>query len=210
MIQVPHSRKSLEPRAPAQSCHTNDAVHRLHVPRQGWSISSSRWQVAQTIVACLALHLAIYPSRTLLLTRTRQQEPKNLAQYWIPEDALAETSTRVCVERSVLVLTAAECREEMEKLLPTMMLPSEQNPSEHEEQFLFQDPAHPCRRAVVKQELADVRRSHKLDVKRNAYESQGEQTYKTSARSSVEKLSIKSIFNVHTVPELFETKFGTR
>ena len=40
---------------------------------------------------------------------------------------------------------------------------------------------------------------HRPDVHRNAYESQGEQIYKTGARSSVEKLSIKSIFNVHTV-----------
>ena len=57
---------------------------------------------------------------------------------------------------------------------------------------------------------------------RNAYESQEEQVYKTSARSSMEKVPIKSIFNVHTVfaslpatilkvnPELCETKFGTR
>ena len=88
--------------------------------------------MASTIVACLVLsaggmHLAIYPSRILLLTRTRQQELKNLAQYentkvgtepnWIPEDVTAETSTRVCVERSVVVLTAAEYRKEMEKPL---------------------------------------------------------------------------------------------
>ena len=103
-----------------------------------------------------------------------------------------------------------------------MMLPSEQNLGEYEEHFVFQDPDHPYRRAVVKQELTDVRRSHRLDVHRNAYESQGKQIYKTSARSSVEKLSIKSSFNVHTVlaslpattlrvnPELYETKFGTR
>ena len=53
---------------------------------------------------------------------------EDLAQYentktgtepdWIPEDVLAETSTRVCVERSVLVLTSAEYRKEMEKPLP--------------------------------------------------------------------------------------------
>ena len=53
---------------------------------------------------------------------------EDLAQYentkagtepdWIPEDVLAETSTRVCVERSVPVLTAAEYRKEMEKPLP--------------------------------------------------------------------------------------------
>ena len=73
----------------------------------------------------------------------------------------------------------------------------------------------------MKQELADVCRSHKLDVHGNAYESQSEHIYKTSARSSVEKMSIKSIFNVHTVlaclpatmlrvnPQLNETKFGT-
>ena len=52
---------------------------------------------------------------------------EDLAQYentkagtepdWIPEDVLAETPTRVCVERSV-VLTAAEYRKEMEKHLP--------------------------------------------------------------------------------------------
>ena len=64
------------------------------------------------------MHLAIHPSRILQLTRTRQQEEKDLAQdkntkagtepHWIPEDVLAESSTRVCVERSVLVLTAAE------------------------------------------------------------------------------------------------------
>ena len=84
--------------------------------------------------------------------------------------------------------------------LPMMMPPSEQNPSDSEEHFVLQDPAHPCRRAAVKQKLADVRRSHKLDVKRSAYESQGEHIYKTSARSSVEKLSIKNIFNIHTVP----------
>ena len=51
----------------------------------------------------------------------------------------------------------------------------------------------------MKQEFADVLRSHRLDVHQNAYESQGEQIYKTSARCSVEKLSIKSILNVHTV-----------
>ena len=103
-----------------------------------------------------------------------------------------------------------------------MMLPSEQNPGECEEHFVFQDPDHLYRRAVVKQELADVRRSHRLDVHWNAYESQGEQIYKTGVRSSVEKFSIKSIFNVHTVlaslpatllrvnPELHDTKFGKR
>ena len=80
--------------------------------------------------------------------------------------------------------------------LPTMMLPIEQNPSEYEEHFVFHDPAHPYRRAVVKQELADVRPLHRLDVKRKACESQGEQFHKTSARSSVEKLSTKSIFGV--------------
>ena len=37
---------------------------------------------------------------------------------WIPEEVLAETSTRVCVERSVLVLTTAEYRKEMRKPLP--------------------------------------------------------------------------------------------
>ena len=52
---------------------------------------------------------------------------EDLAQYentkagtepdWIPEDVLAETPTRVCVERS-LVLTAAEYRKEMVKPLP--------------------------------------------------------------------------------------------
>ena len=83
----------------------------------------------------------------------------------------------------MLVLTASKYRKEMAKplpgsrglKLPTMMLPSEQNPFEYEEHFVFQDPAHPYRGAVVKQELADVRRSHRLDVKRNAYESEGEQ-----------------------------------
>ena len=40
--------------------------------------------------------------------------------------------------------------------LLTMMLPSEQNPGEHEEHFMFQDPAYPSRRAVVKQEFVDV------------------------------------------------------
>ena len=53
---------------------------------------------------------------------------EDLAQYentkagtepdWIPEDVLVETSTRVCLERSVLVLTAADYRKEMEKPLP--------------------------------------------------------------------------------------------
>ena len=100
------------------------------------------------------------------------------------------------------------------------MMPATRNPGEYEEHFVFQDPDHPYRRAVVKQGLADVRRSHRLDVHRNAYESQVEQIYKTCARSFVEKLSIKCIFNVHTVlaslpatrvnPELCETKFGTR
>ena len=106
--------------------------------------------------------------------------------------------------------------------LPTLMLPSEQNPDKYEEHFVLQEPDHPYRRAAVKQELADVRRSHRLDVHWNAYESKGEQICKTGATSSVEKLSIKSIFNVHTVlaslpattlrvnPELYETKFGTR
>ena len=37
---------------------------------------------------------------------------------WIPEDVLAETSTRVCVERSVLVLTSAEYMKEIRKPLP--------------------------------------------------------------------------------------------
>ena len=164
---------------------------------------------------------------------------EDLAQYentkagtepdWIPEDVLAQTSTRVCVERSVLVLTAAEYKTEMGKplpgsrglKLPTMMLLSEQNPVEYEEHFVFQDPDHPYRRAVVKQELAVVRRSHRLDVHQNAYESQEEQIHKTSARSSVEKLSIKSIFNVHTVlaslpatnvegePRVLREKIGT-
>ena len=73
----------------------------------------------------------------------------------------------------------------------------------------------------MKQELADVRRSHRFDVIRNAYESQEIQICGTSARSSMEKFSIKSIFNVHAVfaslpatrlkvkPELCETRFGT-
>ena len=53
---------------------------------------------------------------------------EDLAQYentkagtepdWIPEDVLAETSTRVCVERSVLVLTAAEYRKESLEAAP--------------------------------------------------------------------------------------------
>ena len=65
----------------------------------------------------------------------------------------------------MLVLTAAEHRKEMGKPeLPTMMLPIEQNPGEYEEHFVFQDPDHPYRRAAVKEELADVRRSHGLDV----------------------------------------------
>ena len=51
-----------------------------------------------------------------------------------------------------------------------MILPSEQNPGENEEHFVFQDPDHRYRRAVVKQELADVRRSHRFDVHRNAHE----------------------------------------
>ena len=88
--------------------------------------------------------------------------------------------------------------------------------------FRVPRPAHSHRRTVVKQELADVRRSHRLDVERNAYESQGEQIYKISATSLLEKLSIKSIFNVHTVlasfpatmfrvsPEVYETKYGSR
>ena len=92
---------------------------------------------------------------------------------WIPQDVLAETLTRVCGERSVLVLTTAEYRREMEKPLlgsrgpelPTTM-PSEQNPGEYVEHFVFQDPEHPHRPTVVK---------HGLDVKRNAYESQEEQ-----------------------------------
>ena len=70
----------------------------------------------------------------------------------------------------MLVLPPAEYRQEMEKPfpgstepnLPTMMLPSEQNPGVYEEYFVFQDPMHPYRRAVVRQELADVRRSHRL------------------------------------------------
>ena len=113
---------------------------------------------------------------------------EDLAQYentkagtepdWIPEDVLAETPTRVCVERSLLVLTAAEYRKEMVKPLPgagrpelpTMILLSKQNPGENEEHFVFQDPDHRYRRAAVKQELADVRRSHRFDVHRNAHE----------------------------------------
>ena len=103
-----------------------------------------------------------------------------------------------------------------------MILLSKQNPGENEEHFVFQDPDHRYRRAVVKQELADVRRSHRFDVHRNAHERRRSKFNKTSARSSVEKLSIESIFNVHTVlaplpatmlrvnPELYETKFGTR
>ena len=118
--------------------------------------------MASTIVACLALsaggkHLAVYPSRILVFTRTPQAGAEDLAQYentkagtepdWIPEDVLAETWTQVCAERSVLVLTAAEYRKELEKplpgsggpKLPTMILPSEQNPGEYEEHFVFQD-----------------------------------------------------------------------
>ena len=164
------------------------------------------------------MYLAIYTFEDFLLLHvTTTAGAEHLAQYentqagtkpvWIPENVLAETSARVCVERSVLVLTDAEYRKQMEKplpgsrgpKLPTMMLRSEQNPSDSEEHFVFQDPAHPFRRAAVKQKLADVRRSHKLDVKRNAYESQGEHIYKTSARSSVEMRSNKSNFNIHTV-----------
>ena len=52
---------------------------------------------------------------------------------------------------------------------------------------MLQDQAHSYRGAVVKQGVADVRRSHRLAVKRNAYEPQEE------------KLSIKSIFKVITV-----------
>ena len=75
------------PRASAQSCHKNKVVHRLQqagavcLARTGQS--AVRWQRAATIVACLALsaggmHLAIYPSRTLLLTPTRQQVEMSL------------------------------------------------------------------------------------------------------------------------------------
>ena len=46
--------------------------------------------------------------------------------------------------------------------IPMMMLPSEQNPGKYQEHFVFQDPAHPYRRAVVKQELADVRHSRRI------------------------------------------------
>ena len=35
--------------------------------------------------------------------------------------------------------------------IPTMMLPSEQNPGEYEEHFVVQDPEDLYRRAVVKQ-----------------------------------------------------------
>ena len=62
---------------------------------------------------------------------------------------------------------------------------------------MFQRQVHLYRRAVVRQEVSDVRRSHRLDVNRIACESQAEHIYKTNARSSVEELSIKSIFNVH-------------
>ena len=102
---------------------------------------------------------------------------EDLAQYentkagtepdWIPEDVLAETSTRVCVERSVLVLTATEYRKEKGKplpgirgpKLPTMMLPSEQNPGEYEEHFVFQHPDYPYRRGSSE---ARVRRRSSL------------------------------------------------
>ena len=72
--------------------------------------------------------MAIYASRMLLLVRTRQQELKTSHRTKAPrlapsltgspEDVLVETSTQVCVERSVLVLTAAQHRKEMEKPLP--------------------------------------------------------------------------------------------
>ena len=64
---------------------------------------------------------------------------------------------------------------------------------------MFQGPAHPYRRAVVQQEVADVRRSHGLDVMRNSYESQQEQIFKPSATSSLGKFSSKSNFNVDIV-----------
>ena len=103
-----------------------------------------------------------------------------------------------------------------------MMLPSEQKSGEYEEHLRVPRPQILIAEQKVKQGLADVRRSHRLDVHQNACESQGEQFCKTGARSSAEKLSIKNIFNVHIVraslpatmlrvnPELQETKFGTR
>ena len=146
------------------------------------------------LAGCLKI-VRVYNFLLVILSVAGKVTSQLLAQYENTKagDVLAETSERVCVERSVLVLTAAEFRKEMEKplpgsrgpQLPTMMLPSAQNPGAHDEHFCVQDPAHPYRRAVVKQELADVRRSHRLDVKRNAYESQWEQIHKISPTSSV-------------------------
>ena len=80
------SRLFGEPRVAAQSClqkyrGASCATSKCGVPRQGREISSSRRQMASTIVACLALsaggmHLAVCPWRILLLTRTPQQELK--------------------------------------------------------------------------------------------------------------------------------------
>ena len=80
------TRLSGGPRASAQSCHKNRAVHRLQqvssvcFARAGQSaIRERRW--LPTIVVCLAqsaggMHLATCPSRTSLLTRTRLQQLK--------------------------------------------------------------------------------------------------------------------------------------
>ena len=222
------------PEASARSCHKNIAVHRLQqvgavcLARAGQSAvrdgfdnrclsCSARWRDAfgHPSFEDFAAHANTTAGGKRPGT-VHKNTKAGTEPHWIPEDVLAETSTRVCVERSVLVLTAAEYRKEMGKNLPgsrgpkpqTMMLRSEQNPGEYEEHFVFQDPDHPYRRAVVKQELADVRRSHRLDVHRNAYESQGKQIHETSARSSVEKLSIKSSFSPMSANKMLKMPRG--
>ena len=85
--------------------------------------------MASTIVACLAFerwrdafgHLSLEDFAAHANTTAGAED---LAQYentkagtelnWIPEDVLAETSTRVCVERSVLVLTVVVYRKDQE------------------------------------------------------------------------------------------------
>ena len=128
------------PRASAQRCHKNIAVHRLQqVSAHGFEnrcfSCSERWRNA--FGHLLFEDFAAHANTTAGAEDLTQYESTKAGTKpdWIPEDVLVETSTQVCVERSVLVLTAAELRREMEKPLPgsrwpelpTMMLPSEQN-----------------------------------------------------------------------------------
>ena len=100
VTQVPQSPDSLEHPEPQKYRGASLATSLCGVHRKGRSISSSRRQMASTIVACLVLgaegmHLAICPSR-ILLTRTRQQELKTWHSTKTPR-----LDSRGCIGRDV-------------------------------------------------------------------------------------------------------------